>query len=108
MSLDFDLIAKDEDGNEIQVLSLNYTHNVTDMWIKADVYNSLYMSNGLHGRDVINKIEVGLKHMNEHQAEYELLNPSNGWGDYNGAWVFLKEILDGCKQYPSARIEISK
>jgi hypothetical protein len=46
--------------------------------------------------------------MIEHAEEYELLNPDNGWGDYEGAVYFLKDILDACKNYPNARIEISR
>ena len=37
---------------------------------------------------------------------YRELNPPNGWGDYDGALTFLQRLLQACREYPNAAVEI--
>lgn len=91
-----------------EVCSLNITHNITNMWEKAKVYDALYMSSGKRAMDILPYLADGLKDMEEKPEEYKILNASNGWGTYEHALSFLKEFYNKCKEYPEAIIGISK
>jgi hypothetical protein len=111
MSLDFSLYFDIDTGNlpySHEIFTRNITHNVGTMWRKAGVYDALYKSDNKKASEIIEELKKGCEDMIEHAEEYELLNPDNGWGDYEGAVYFLKDILDACKNYPNARIEISR
>jgi hypothetical protein len=111
MSLDFSLYFDIDTGNlpySHEIFTRNITHNVGTMWLKAGVYDVLYGSEGRLASDIIKDLEKGCEDMIKYPEEYELLNPSNGWGDYEGALYFLKDVMDACKSFPKARIEISK
>jgi len=40
--------------------------------------------------------------------KYKLLNPSNGWGSYEGALEFLQNVLVACTTHPLAKVYVSK
>ena len=102
MSLDFYLEKTEE------VFESNMTHNVTDMWRKAGCYDALYMSDGIEASNVIPFLEKAIERMKLEPDEYKKLNPKNGWGDYETALKFLKEVLEGCYANEHAIIRISK
>lgn len=110
MSLDFYLeVPVDVGGKEPHVVGLfsrNITHNVAPMWVKAGVYDALYNSEGKQAREIIETLSSGENNMLANSAEYIALNPSNGWGNYNGALDFLQGVLAACKEYPKATIRI--
>lgn len=91
-----------------EVCDMNYTHNVTNMWRKAGVYDALYMSEGKKASEVIKQLEDGIKHMTENPEEYIKMNPENGWGSYETALPWLKEFCCSCKEHPEAIIGVSK
>jgi hypothetical protein len=35
------------------------------------------------------------------------MNPANGWGDYDGALEYLRDLLIACAAHPKAEIHIS-
>lgn len=123
MSLDLYLVAKwksgyvdpygfNMDGEEDVYFELdsllNCTHNLTPMWEKAGIYDSLYNSDNCVAKDIVYSLEAGLKAMEDSPEEYKKLNPSNGWGSYEGAIRFLKNVLHECKKRPLAIIRVSK
>jgi hypothetical protein len=104
MSLDFGITKV----KETTVYSGNYTHNVAKMWELAGVYESLYNSNGRRANEILLNLKVGIKKMEKSPEEFKKLNPENGWGDYDSALGFLKEIALACEENPDGKIYISK
>lgn len=112
MSLDFALVVDIDSGSArtrtVEVFSLNITHNLREMWIKAGVYDALYESDGKCAGEIIEALVCGLGHMEEHPAEYQALNPPNGWGSYDGAFRWLTMVTRACTEHHKAIIAISK
>jgi len=103
MSLNFYITAI-----KTSVYSGNYTHNVIPMWELAGIYDDLYNSEGKKCKDIITNLKKGLDIMLRNPDKFRKLNPPNGWGDYDSAVKFLKEIINNCEKYPDGEIEISK
>lgn len=104
MSLDFSLLKVQPS----EVFSVNYTHNVSEMWDLAGIYDDLYNSDGKLAKDIVGNLIFGLKKMLDNPDKFKKLNPENGWGDYDGAVKVLNEIISACNEYPDAEISISK
>lgn len=107
MSLDFSLLAIDRDGNKIEVLSKNITHNLTAMASEAGIYEALWHPERINAKtasDILPLLEAGYWKMKDDPARFEKHNASNGWGTYEHFLPWVKEVLAGCKQYPSAEI----
>mgnify|MGYP001467938009 CR=1 FL=1 len=119
MSLDIWLVAMVNTGNpdRTEVLlddldtgcsSMNYTHNVTPMWVKAGCYDALYNSDGMVAKDTLPAINEAIGKMVTNPREYEALNPSNGWGEYISAVKFLLDWQEKLLRDPEAIIRVSK
>lgn len=112
MSLDFCLnFSVDLGGPGLytdSVFSANITHNVSPMWRKACVFSALYESEGRAAGELVSTLEAGVTDMQKEPDGYRALNPSNGWGDYDGALEFLQDVLEACKKYPKAIVWISR
>jgi hypothetical protein len=110
MSWDVDLIKELEDGlDEINVLHEvgNYTYNVSKMYSKA---MGGFTINHLHGKKAIEAVKIlqsGIIEMSKNPNEYKKLNPENGWGSYEGAKRFLKDIMNACLDYPESIVYVS-
>lgn len=102
MSLDFSITVKQT------VYSGNMTHNVADMWREAGCYDALYNSEGMCAETIKPFLQKALKAMVINKKGYETLNPENGWGDYQSAIEYLKEVLEACENNPEGIISISK
>lgn len=94
--------------SEFRLFWKNYTHNVTPMWHKAKIYDELYNSDGKHPKEIMEKLRLGLKDMQDNRKEYKILDPDNGWGDCDSAMAFLSDIIDACSRFPEGTIHISK
>lgn len=109
MSLDFYIVDEGKaSGKEFELFSKNITHNVTPMWRKAEIFDELYESHGKQPKEIVEQLEQGLFMMQIHSEEYKLLNPANGWGNYEYAIQFLSNVIEACKLYPEAKIKIWK
>jgi hypothetical protein len=104
MSLDFSL----EKTQPTEVYSGNMTHNVSPMWDLAGIYDDLYNSDGKKADDIVINLWNGYNKMVKNPKKFQKLNPENGWGSYETALTYLKEIIDACGEYPEAIIRISK
>lgn len=108
MSLDFSLyITYDAGRGPVlhSVYSRSITGNLVPMWEKAGCYEALYKSNGKQARDVMPVIATALADMEKHPATYKVLNPASGWGNYDDAVTFLREVRAACEDAPLATIE---
>jgi hypothetical protein len=105
MSLDFyleEIVTEKKD-----VFEGNITGNLCAMWIKAGIYEVLYDSKGKKAKEIINPLKLAVKDMEEKPKEYKLLNPKNGWGDYDGALKWIKELLESCIEHPESIINVN-
>jgi len=90
------------------VYDSNVTHNLTEMWDRAEIYNDLYNSEGKKAKEVVNNLKKGFEKMRLEPDVYIALEPSNGWGDYTVAMNFLGELIRQCELYPNSIVHISK
>lgn len=87
---------------------LNYTYNVSPMYRHViDENEGINILHGMRCADARGILETSVKRMYEDREELETMNPTNGWGDYEGALMVLEKLLLCCRMYPSARISIT-
>jgi hypothetical protein len=104
VSLDIDLECA---HCKSEIVSKNYTHNVIPMWEKAGCYEALYKSDGDLASGIIPWLRSAVEAMEANPEEYIALNPENGWGSYDTALPWLKELLAECIAHPDAVIRVS-
>jgi hypothetical protein len=84
----------------------NYTSNVSGMWTEALGHRLA----DLHGRtagDSITSLRNAIADMETRPDHYRAMNPPNGWGDYEGALDYLRQLHTACCAHPKADIHIS-
>ena len=104
MSYDFYLTSHCEACNtDHQHFNENYTSNVAPMFVHC-------FKDGIH---VINNenANVGgrilfdlLGHFLDNKEELEKLNPTNGWGDYDGALKLIRDMVKASMKAPNAAV----
>jgi hypothetical protein len=62
----------------------------------------------VYARDLIEPLEKGLALLKSDPIRFMAFNPSNGWGSYHGLVSFTENYLNACKEYPDARVEVSR
>jgi hypothetical protein len=111
MSIDINLVVDVDTGGSglyrVRLYESNYTHNVGPMWSLAGIHHALYHSGGRIAGDLIPELTAGAEKMHADPDAYIALNPSNGWGDYWGAYDFVRNLLAACEQHPKAIVEVS-
>lgn len=85
---------------------LNCTRNLNDMQVLAGVYDAL-RANGTRAGDHLRVLENGVEHCMANFADYEALNPENGWGSAAGFLEFLAAVVGVTRKYPDAKIYVS-
>lgn len=85
----------------------NYTYNVSPMYYKAFGEGGIYSLSAMAGHTAAPFIKGAITTMRENENEYKALNPSNGFGDYEGAITYLAKILHGCEEHPEAQVFIN-
>lgn len=92
------------------VFDINITHNLRPMAVEAGVAEVMWspMENGYeYAWQIIPKLERGLSKLEGQPSRFTLLNPSNGWGTYDGFKDSVKATLEACRQHPHARLKVS-
>lgn len=111
MSLDIDLIACDQDGNEILAHDANITHNLGPMAEAAGIYKALWRPEECgvsKACDLIVPLTLGVAKMESEPDAYRAHDSPNGWGLYDNFLPWLKELLAACQKYPSAKVYVSR
>jgi len=77
----------------------NHTSNTARMWITAgcDVVK-------LHEKPAVEAaplLRLAVEAMEAEPAKYQAMNPDNGWGSYESALAFLRDILEACVVHPA-------
>jgi hypothetical protein len=70
---------------------------------------TLQSLDGKLGSECVPELKRAIDHMNdsENKVDYMRMNPKNGWGDYESALNYLKDILIACELHPKAQLSIS-
>lgn len=119
MSYDF-YIHADTGGPERATVEEigNCTSNVSQMWtlaLRATSGDPDHPSIGTRWgydksprcADVLVALRPALHWLRNHKAEMKPLEPSNGWGSYEGALRTLERVVDACERHPSGWLYIS-
>jgi len=112
MSLDFYLYypTTDSDEDREDVYSANITHNLGTMAKEADLYIALWHPEELiatRARHISNILERGLAELESRSSYYSQFDAKNSWGKYEHFVLFVRQVLDACKEHPNARIRVS-
>lgn len=108
MSWDIDLVI-DTGGKELGIVSTigNMTSNVNKMYCKAfDNEDGLDTLNDMQCSEAIKRVSIAIIHMIKYKDELMLMNPKNGWGNYDGALLYLCDLFEGCIKNPLCKIRI--
>lgn len=97
----------DTGGSEYaELTSRNMTSNVAPMWRRAGA--DLAEFHGRPAADCAPLLRAAVADMAGHPGRYRPLNPSNGWGDYEGCLEYLRHLLDDCEAHPKAIVQVSR
>jgi hypothetical protein len=88
--------------------SANMTSNVAPMWRRAIGGDGVAGFHGHPGSECIPLLRKGIANMQDNPAEYEAMNPDNGWGDYEGAVEYLRQLLDMALAHPKAVFHVCR
>jgi hypothetical protein len=89
----------------------NITHNLGQMADEAGIYKALWRPEEIKAnkaKDIIEIVEKGLEKMKESPSYFKQFNPSNGWGSYKDFVPWVEEYLEALKEYPEAKIGVSR
>jgi hypothetical protein len=113
MSLDFSLVrrGKYDDGEDFktEVFTANITHNLNKMAEAVGIYKALWRpdENGFaKAKEIVSVVEKSLTELKNNPTEYKKYDSENGWGVYIHFVPFVESVLDACKEYPEAIIEV--
>jgi hypothetical protein len=107
MSYDIWLTIKTEEDKEITIAEIgSYTSNVCPMWTMALGFSLSALNNSI-ASTVIFQLDNAVEVMRANPKIYKKLNPTNKWGNYEGAIEYLEKLLHECRKHPKAKIVIS-
>ena len=94
-------------GGAVQVgdLDAHYTYNVSPMF-SAVIGTGLNELDGIRASEMAEKCVAILDAFNRDPAKFKAMNPSNGWGDFEGARKFIQTILNACREAPNATLRV--
>jgi hypothetical protein len=89
----------------------NITHNLGEMADKAGIYKALWRPEEIgakYAKDIIEVVEKGLADLKARPEYFEQFNSPNGWGMYEHFVPFVDKYLEALKEYPKAKIQVSR
>ena len=108
MSLDFYIKCEHCDS---ELFWKNITHNLTDMADEAGIWEALWRPEQIDcklAKDIVSRLEFGLKELKHNPEKFKKFNPKNGWGTYEGLIEFVEEVLKACNEHPEGKLVISR
>lgn len=106
----WELEANHEHG-DIEMYEDNITHNLGEMAGEAGIYKHLWRPEEVgvvKAEQLIEPLKKGLSLLESDRSRFEKLNPSNGWGDYDGLVRFVQCYLSACIDHPEADVGVSR
>lgn len=104
-------IVNADDSDSTEVYSGNITHNLNTMAGEAGIYKPLWRPDEIgitKAEQLIEPLTTGLALLRAEPSRFRKLNPSNGWGDYEGLVRFVDRYLAACLEHPAANVAVSR
>jgi hypothetical protein len=113
VSLDVYLYPDGAGDSGVSGYCANITHNLNALAAAVGLYEPLWRPEELgltRANQLIDLLERGLRRLAdpERREEFRKLEPSNGWGSFDGLVKFTREYLEACRDYPQALIRVSR
>ena len=89
----------------------NITHNLGKMAKAAGIYEHLWRPEEIDittAGQLVEPLTAGLATLRAEPDRFRVLNPSNGWGNYEGLVQFVADYLAACQDNPTATIRVSR
>ncbi|MCE7081178.1 hypothetical protein [Streptomyces sp. ST2-7A] len=83
----------------------DYTANVAPMWDKALGHPLRDLTKRRAG-DALDVLRKGIAAMETDPDTYREMSPQSGWGSYEGALKYLRDLRDACALHPNAQIYV--
>ena len=100
-----------EKSLQTEVYSRGITHNLNTMADKAGIYCHLWRPDEIGitlAQELIEPLTKGLELLKSDPTMYKVLNPSNGWGDYDYLVEFVEGYLKACVENPDAEVRVCR
>lgn len=94
------------DPIHLGLLDWNYTSNVSCMWYRAMPPDGLAGFERKLAGECLPVLLAGIRSMEESPAEYEAMNPSNGWGSYASQLDALRRLVVAFEAAPRAIVRV--
>jgi hypothetical protein len=107
--MSLDVYLQDESGAEIYWA--NITHNLNVMAKEAGIYEALWRPEEIgvtHARQLIVPLEQGVVLLATQKARFEKFNAPNGCGLWEHFLPFCCAYLQACRDYPDAKVKVSR
>lgn len=98
-------------SNDGEVYSSNVTHNLNRMADAAGIYEACWRPEEIgvtKASQLVPLLRAGLEKLKADPERFQQLNPSNGWGNYEGLVAWVEDYLRACEAYPDADVEASR
>lgn len=89
-----------------EVYTDNITHNLNKMAEACGLYEPVWRPKEKKAKDLIPKLEKGIKKLKENPDMFKKLNPENGWGSYEGLLSFAENYLQACINNPETEVRV--
>jgi hypothetical protein len=93
------------------VFESNITHNLIAIAKEAGIYQACWRPEEIgitKAEQLIEPLRKGLELLRAEPDKFRALNPSNGWGDYDGFIGWVERYLAACEAYPDADVDVSR
>ncbi|MDR2918804.1 MAG: hypothetical protein LBV72_05515 [Tannerella sp.] len=101
----------EDEYSDAELSAFNITHNLGKMAQEVGLYDVLWNSEEIGitiASQMILPLEEGINELEKNPNKYKAFDAPNGWGRYEDFLEFCKSILQKCREYPEAIIEVSK
>ena len=97
------------DGQLVEISDTwrNYTHNCNRMIRDAGLTEWPYSVHGWAASTLGERLSAALDVLRSDPDKYRAMDPENGWGSYDTLVPLLEQVVESCRQYPSARVQMS-
>jgi len=89
----------------------NCTHNLIPMAEACGLYEPLWGSSDVAHRrasEIVEPLRAGIRNLERGKDVFVTMNPTNGWGTYEGLLEFARKVLRACEEEPEAFVEVSR
>lgn len=93
-------------GHKDDGFSGGYTYNMSPIWYV--VYpddEGMIKIDGMTGEEALPKLTYARDYMITNKQLLRKLEPSNGWGSYDGFLSYINDCIQACVDYPKSRWE---